>query len=298
MARNYLPGLYKAQVISTEEFRERGEIRVRMLDFSPNDEEKGWNWCKVMMPFGGLDNMGMQYLPPIDAIGYVMYEGGKGYTTVWVGTIMRYWGESIENGNAQPVEADDETDFIIKTQYTKTDDREVSSTENKVENVLKMNENELTLAKFHQSDQYEYLDSSYSLDGDKAINILKLTDNEIKAKLKTSDNSEERIISITEDEIKMSYGDGKSVVITADDVVIQQESATINVNKDGQVDVTADKIVLNGEDGTGMFYEVFRDFVNNSFNSHTHPTPSGPSSAPVAPFTGTSQGKSKNVKLS
>lgn len=298
MARDYLSGLYKAQVISTEEFRERGEIRVRIMGFSSEDEEKGWAWCKVMMPFGGLENMGMQYLPPIDAVGYIIYERGLDYMPVWIGTLMRFWGQSVEDGNAQPVEAENETDFIIKTQYTKKDDREVSSTENKVENVLKMNENEFTLAKFHQTDQYEYLDSAYDLDSDKAINVIKLTDKEIKAKLKTADNSEERTISITEDKITVKFGDGKLLEINEDDIVLQQEGASIFINKDSEVEVVADKIILNGEAGTGMFYEVFRDFVNNSFNSHTHPTPSGPSSAPVAPFTGSSAGKSGHVKLS
>lgn len=298
MARSSLPGLYRAQVISTEEFRERGEIRVRILGFTPEDEEKGWIWCKVMLPYGGLENMGMQYLPPIDAMGYIMYERGDGHTAVWVGSIMRFWGPTIEDGVAQPVEAQSETDFVIKTQYTKRDDREVASTENKVENVLKMNEEEFTLAKYHQTDQYQYADSEYELDGDRAINVIKLTDEEIKLKLRTGDNSEERLITMNEDQIKMVFGDGKSIIIEEDTITINQDSATIEIDGSGEVNVSSDKIVLNGENGTGMFYEVFRDFVNQAFNSHTHGSPAGPTSPPVTPFTNAPQGKSKHVKLS
>lgn len=298
MSRSYLPGLYKAQVISTEEFRARGEIRVRLLGNTPDDEEKGWKWCKVMMPYGGLENMGMQYLPPIDAIGYCMYERGDGYSLVWVGSIMRYWGPPLESGTAQPVEAQNETDFIIKTQYTKNDNREVSSPDNKVENVLKMSEEEFTLAKYHQTDKYQYADSEYELDGDRAINVIKLTDEEIKLKLKTSDNSEERLITMDENQIKMTFGDGKSIIIEKDTITLHQESATITVDGSGKVNVEADKIVLNGENGTGMFYEVFRDFVNQAYNGHTHGSPSGPTSPPVTPFTNAPQGQSKHVKLS
>src|SRR6056297_3273653 len=98
MSRPAAPGLYPAQVISTEEFREKGQIRVRILGNTPDDEEKGWKWCKVMMPFGGLDNMGMQYLPPIDAIGYIIYERGLDYMPVWLGTIMKFWGKGMEDG--------------------------------------------------------------------------------------------------------------------------------------------------------------------------------------------------------
>lgn len=298
MARSYLSGLYPAQVISTEEFREKGKIRVRILGTSPSDEEKGWKWCKVMMPFGGLDNMGMQYLPPIDAMGYIMYERGDGNTPIWVGSMMRYWGQTLQDGTAQPVEAQSETDFVIKTQYTKNDDRETTSKENKVENVLKMNENEFTLAKYHQTDQYEYADSEYELDGDKAINVVKLTDEEIKLKLKTSDNSEERLITMNENQIKMTFSDGKSIVIEEDTITLNQDAATITVDGSGEVNIKSDKIILNGENGTGMFYEIFRDFVNQSFNSHTHGSPAGPTSPPVVPFTNAKQGESKHVKLS
>jgi hypothetical protein len=297
MARDRLSGLFQAEVIDTSTFRERGQIRIRTLGFNYEDEEKGWEWARVMMPFGGLENMGMQFLPPIGAVGFIMYERGDPSRPIWVGTVMHYWGKQLEDGTAQPVEAENETDFVIKTQYTKREDREVSSTENKVENVLKMNENELTLTKFHQSDQYEYLNSSYNAE-EKAANMFKLTDDEIKTKLRTSDNSEDRTISITEDEIKVEYADGKKITITEDEIFLDQDGVSINVSKDGEVNVTADSIILNGENGTGIFYEIVRDFVNNAFNSHTHGTPAGPSSPPVTPFTNISQGKSKHVKLS
>lgn len=282
MAKDRLSGLFQAEVIDTSTFRERGEIRIRTLGFNYEDEEKGWEWARVMMPYGGLENMGMQFLPPIGAIGFIMYERGMSNKPIWVGTVMNYWGKPLEDGTAQPVEAEDETDFVIKTQYTKRDDREISSTNNKVENILKMNENELTLAKFHQSDQYEYLDSSYDVDSGKAANVIRLKDEELKLKVRTQDNSADRSIIINGENIIIEFTEGKSLTISEDSVQINQEGSAITVGNDGVVKIdAADHIELAGNSYKAVRYEPLIQFINSVYMKHTHGTPSGMSAPPT-----------------
>lgn len=310
MAAPALKGLWKATVVDTSTFRENGTIRVRVLGVTPED---GYEEAYVMLPFGGHENMGIHFLPPIGSYGFVAYERGKATEAIWMGSIMRYWGKAMEDDVGSPVEAENETDFVIKQQYTKEDDQEVSSSENKVENVIKMNENELTIAKFHQGDNYQYQDAPYDADDGLAINLVKITDDEFKIKFRDSGNETDRTITINDDYLKLDWQDDtKSITIDDTEISIIQEDTKIVINKDGSVDVegkeihiqgkkteiTSDKIILNGETGTGFFYEIFRDFINTNYNSHTHGTPSGPSSPPVAPFTNAAQGKSKNVKLS
>lgn len=57
---------------------------------------------------------------------------------------------------------------------------------------------------------------------------------------------------------------------------------------DGNMQVTANKIELNGNDKQFVTWaelnSALQGFITD-FNSHTHPTPSGPSSAPTVPLT-------------
>lgn len=310
MAVGGLEGLYTAIVVGIDEFSERGEIRIRILGMTHEDTSE---YARVLVPFGGAENMGIQWLPSVGTYGLIAYERGIAGRPIWIGSIARFWGKALEDGTAHPVEAEDPTDFIIKQQHLRTDDQEVSSTDNKVENVIKMNEEELTFSKFHQNDNYEYQDSSYDPDDGKAINLIRLKDDSIKIKFRNSDNDMDRVIILDDDNIKLEFEEGKrSITMNEEETTIKQEDTTIVIHKDGNVNITgtnttieadeaniqADKIVLNGETGTGMFYEIFRDFVNQGFNQHIHGTPTGPSSPPTTPFTNASQGESQNVKLS
>ena len=98
--------------------------------------------------------------------------------------------------------------------------------------------------------------------------------------------------------MRLEWGEDQTITVTEDKTTIKNGESDIIVHNDGKVEINADKIQLNGTDGTGMFYEGFRDFVNNGYNSHTHGTPSSPSSPPIAPYTSSSTTKSQNVKLS
>jgi len=294
-----MTGLYEAEVLDTSEFATTGKIKVR-IGGMPNRDI--YEMAIVLTPYGGLPNMGMQTLPPIGAYGVIAYIREKDENPIWMGSMMRWWQDNnskeLDNGYANPVEAQDPSDFVVKTQYTTIEDQDLDGESNKVENIIKLNEEGITLAKVQGNDNYKYQKSGYDLAKDYPANTITIKDSEIKLKVRTDDNSADRTFIVNGAELRMEWGEDQSIIINKDKTVIKNGSADITILKDGKVEVNADKIVLKGEDGTGMFYEGFRDFVNNAYNNHTHGTPSGPSGPPTALYTGTSTAKSGHVKLS
>lgn len=294
-----MPGLYQAEVLDTSMFAEEGKIKVHIMG---NKNLEVYEMVSVMTPFGGLPNMGMQAIPPIGAIGLIAYIRERDNYPVWIGSLMRYWQTDdepvLDEGYANPVEAQDPSDFVIKTQYTKVDEQEIDTNENKVENVIKMNEEAIIISKIQQNDNYSYKKEAYDPNDEYPANTITIKDSEILLKVRTQDDSADRVFKVDGDELHLEWAEDQTITIKEDKTIIRNGEADVTVYNDGKVEVNADKIHLNGTDGTGMFYEGFRDFVNNAFNSHTHGTPSGPSSPPVAPYTSTSTAKSGHVKLS
>lgn len=293
-----MPGMYQAEVLDTSMFKETGKIKVHIMG-QPNLDV--FEMVGVMTPFGGLPNMGMQALPPIGAVGLIAFIRENDRHPVWIGSLLRYWQDNeereLDEGIANPVEVEDPSDFVIKTQYTTTEDLELDG-DNKVENVIRMNEEEILLSKIQQNDNYKYETESYDTQEDYPANTIRIADNEIRLKVRTSGNDADREFVVNGDELRLEWGEDQTITVKEDKTIIRNGEADVTVFNDGKVQVNADKIELNGTDGTGMFYEGFRDFVNNAFNNHVHGTPSGPSSPPTAPYTSTNTAKSQNVKLS
>ena len=297
MARTQL-GLYKAEVMNTANFNDTGKIQVRVLGINVEDT---WVEAPVLTPFGGNPNMGIKSLPPIGSFGYVMYERGQNTAPIWVGSLMRFWGKEFENGYGNPVEGKDSTDFIVKTQYTKIDDRELDTKNNRIENILKMNETEFSLIKVRQdSDAYEYKTEAYDLE-EEPYHLLKLTDEEIKLKFKFNDNSKSNTISLKEDKVELSFDTDAGTMkasINEDSIELTAGGSHLILRKDGDIEIMSSaKIKLNGEGKSAVLYEALRDFINQAFNSHTHGSPAGPTSPPMKPYTSASSMKSANVKL-
>jgi len=297
-----MPGLFQGEVLDTADFQTTGKIKIHILGASTLDE---FEMVSVMTPFGGLPNMGMQALPPIGAIGLVAYIRERNNYPVWIGSLLRYWQDEndkeMDNGFANPVEAEDPSDFVIKTQYTAIDDVELDasgSNKNKVENIIKMNEEEIIIAKVQQDDaNYNYETGVYDPKDDYPANTISIKDDEIRLKVRTSSDDADREFVVNGDELRLEWGDDQTITVTEDKTIIKNGEADITVYNSGKVEINADKIHLNGTGGTGMFYEGFRDFVNNAYNMHVHGTPSGPSSPPTSPYTSTSTAKSNHVKL-
>jgi len=294
-----ITGLQRAEVMDTSDFTETGLIRVRLLG---TDVAGVSRKVEVLTPYGGLANMGMQMLPPIGAHGMVLFEQNQDLHGVWVGSILLSYGPKDDEGMRTPVEAEAPEDFVIKTQYTTKDSQELDTKENKVENIIKLNKESLTLAKIKQDDsKYTYHKEAYDLEED-AVNLIKLEDSEIKIKYKFDDNSKENTITLQEDGIDIGYDteDGKmSVSIEEKQLQLSAGGTLIKVSKDGAVDITVPSgkyINLNGSSNYGTLYEGFRDFVQNVFNNHVHATNNGPTFPPTVKGKSDSA-KSKSVKL-
>ena len=293
--------LYKCDVIDTREFLETGYIQVRVHGLDP---EGVFEDAEIMTPFGGLEGMGMQALPPIGSVGYVLYELGNPEKPVFIGS--KLVGGTPNEENRAPegtllnrAESEDPSDLILKTQYTLFDERDLTGTENKSENILKMTEKEFTLAKIRQDESvYEYKEEPYDIK-EAAYNIVKITDDEIVLRFKFEDNSTANEIKVNEDTVSMDFdteaGD-MSVQVEDDKILLKASGSTVTIEKDGKVIVEAERIDLGGNSNTGVLYEPLRDFVNQVFNAHTHGTPVGPTSPPLTPAQ--AMFKSRKVKLS
>ena len=290
------PGLYKCDVMDTATFQDNGLIQVRVHSIDPLDVTEN---AEVMTPFGGLPNMGLQALPPIGSVGYVLFQQQNDNYPIFVGSLL-VGGENTDGIKQHSVEAEAVEDFVIKTQHTTFDDREQTSDENKVENIIRMNKTELLLAKVNQTGDYTYETEGYDI-ADKVYNTIKLSDEDITINFKFGDNSKSNSISVKEDSVDMTFDTDAgemNINVSEDKVSLIAGSAKVSIEKDGKVKIDAEEINLVGNKKTAALYEGFRDFVNQGFNSHTHGSPAGPTSPPVKPFTSTNSAKSKKVKLS
>ena len=280
-----------AYVIDNSKFAETGEIKVQV------SEMKTAAFAEILTPIGGLPNMAMQWVPPIGASGYIMYKGGDSKRPVWVGSKLMPWDKSKADniGDADVVagvvEADNPiNDFIIKTQNNSFENQDLDDPENKVENILKMSKGEFTLAKVKQGDNYEYKKENYDVKAEPNYQIITLTDDKITIRFNSNaeDYSE---LNMTESESQLiaNYGGKESfITINQDGVNIDSSGETsILIDKNGNIKITgkkmvvdADKIELGGNSNKAVLFEPLRDFINQTYASHTHPTPSGPSGPP------------------
>jgi hypothetical protein len=293
-----LSGIFEAEVLDTKDFVTTGKIKVKLASM-PDPEL--WEFAVVLTPYGGLPNMGMQTLPPIGAWGCVAYLREDQSSPVWLGSLLRYYqtpsAKVLDDGIANPVEGKDPTEFVIKTQYTKTDNLDTDSDDNKVENVLRLNEKYFQIAHIQQTDKYKYEKDAYEAEDNKPINSITIKDGEIRLKVRTDADDADRYFVVNGEQVKFEYDEDHNITFDAKKCVIKSGQADIEVNDSGKVVVTADKIELNGNGFTAAMYEPIRDFINQSYNTHIHGTPSGPSSPPVVPFAQAELIKSKHTKL-
>lgn len=295
-----------AIVISVDKFYETSEILVQ------ERETKTPVYAEIMTPIGGLPNMAMQWVPPVGAVGYILFQGGDSRRPVWIGSKLMPWdaagSDNIADADVRNglVEADDGAhDFIIKTQNTTFENQDVDDAENnKVENILKMSKGEFTLAKVKQDDNYEYKTEKYNLE-DANYNIIKLTDEEIKIKYKMEDEGDYTTLQLNSDIAKLEMKNGgntNNIAIGKDGIQIDgNNGSVIVINTDGTITISgkkvvvdADKIELGGNSNKAVLFEPLRDFINQTYMKHTHASPAGPT-APPAPSI--NKMASKKVKL-
>jgi len=289
-----------AKVISNESFYETGEIKVQV------SEIKSAVYAEVMTPIGGLPNMAMHWVPPVGASGYIMYKFGDSQTPVWIGSKLMPWdsagADKLSDIEFVPgvIEADDAVaDFLIKTQNNTFENQDLDDDENKVENILKMSKSEFTLAKVKQGDNYEYKTESYDIKEEPNYQIITMQDDKIVIRFSSAENDGEVAeFTLTEGKTTLTttYGDKTNeITMNENGIIIDADGgSTINIDTEGNINITgkkmvvdADAIELGGNGYKAVLYEPLRDFINQTYMQHTHPTPSGPSGPP----------KPVNVKL-
>jgi len=298
MAR--ISGLQRAEVVDTADFPETGLIRIRLLSSDVSGVSRK---VEVLTPFGGLPNMGMQALPPIGAHGMVSFEQNDDSAGIWMGSMLLSYGDKKEADYRTPVEAESQNDFVIKTQYTKKDSGDVDAKDNKVENIIRLNKESMTLAKVKQDDgKYVYHKEAYDIEED-VVNLIKLDDTEVKLKYKFNDNSKENTISLKEDSINIGYdiknNKKMNVNISEEELQLSAGGTLIKISKDGNVDIkvpSGKKINLNGETDDATLYSGFRDFVTTVYNKHMHTSNNGGTFGPTI-LSNPESAKSKSVKL-
>ena len=294
-----ISGLFKAEVIDTSEFKELGKIRVRILGLQPVGVD---TYASIMTPFGGLPNMGMQMVPPMDSSGFVLFERARENLCVWIGAALSTFGDEFNEGYGNPVEAEKPEDFLIKTQHLTEEDKDIATDGNRVENIIKMNKKELTLAKVN----HEYKKEAYSMnpseEPDLPYQIISMKDDGIVIKYKPTDTNdgEYMTVNMMDDGVRMIHNNNtgtKTIEVGSDDVTIETGSTRIIVNYNGNVTVEGEEIHLNGNSETAMKYEGWRDFVNNVFLNHQHGSSCGGTLGKVIARPNTKPAKSDSVKL-
>jgi hypothetical protein len=306
-----IPSLFRAQVIDTQQFKSTGKIHVHVFGYTV---ENTFTEAEVLTSFGGLPGMGIQSIPPIGAIGFVLFERTQRDLCVWVGGVLAAVGnqfeifkDAVDDGYGNPIEAANPEDFVIKTQHTTFEDRDLDGKNNRVENIIKMNKEELTLAKVNQSDDnYEYKKASYDMDPntnpDLPYQILQIKDDGIVIKYKPTNSSSNNYMMLTLNEsgLEMKHKAGneeRTLSINEDGVSIDAKGqSVITVKNDGTVVIEATRIELGGNSSSGVLYEQLRDFINNTYQQHVHGSSAGPTSIPTT-SSNTSAIKSKKVKL-
>ena len=305
--------LFRAQVVDTQTFKSTGKIHVHVFGYTV---ENTYAEAEVLTPFGGLPNMGIQAVPPIGAIGFVLFERTQRDMCVWVGSVLTAVGnqfeiykDAVDEGYGNPVEAEKPEDFIIKTQHTKFDDRDTEGKTNRVENIIKMNEKELTLAKVNQADDtYEYQKEAYDIspttNPNLPYNVIQITDEGITIKYKPTNSPDDNYMtmSLTEAGLQMKHKVGneeRTLDLNEEGISIDAKgNGVITIKNDGTVVVEAKEIQLGGDTNWATLYEGFRSFVNDVFMNHQHGSACGGTKGIVIAKPDTTIAKSKKVKLS
>jgi hypothetical protein len=253
-------GIYFAKCIGNKDPLALGRILVHiyMRDGEFNYDENSHQWIPVLSPYGGNPQMGMFMLPPIHANGYVVFEEGDPRRPVWIGSYALSAKTKIDEeasksagftvfkteASIPPETGNDPTTFIIKTQYTTLDNKDVTSNDNKIENMIVMNESKLELVHVNQS-KYSYKYGGISEEFSRSY--LRLEDDSITIGVKNSDG-EVHEIQVKPDGIyfKSQYGDTISIRNGYIDI-IGLEKTKINIKSIGPIEVNGKNVLVEGE---------------------------------------------------
>jgi len=266
-------GIYLATVVNVTNFLTSGTVSVHIDGISSTDDD--YKEAIFLTPIGGLDKSGLEMCPLIGAYGYVMFTGFTGRdVAVWVGSPVVPADKNAGANDSEKIKIAPEVTtpetIVWRTQYTTKDSggSDLTSSNNPIENVIKINKNEFTIAhskKLH----YEYLSNSYDVE-DKDFNYIRMKDGSIK--LRYIDNNEKKIfISISDNSIELNYDDKNKIIIDSSKIELTANGkSSITLNSTGICSIKVNDVIkINGEDDNAIKYSVYNKMID-SYNSHTH----------------------------
>lgn len=282
-------GLFRAIVIETNKFIDTGFISVHISGVSVTNDD--FYNCLVKTTFGGLDQSGTFCLPPIGSTGYVLFvRNDPSETPVWMGSPMVPADLNTEKQEREksfvPPEVEDHTTIVLRSQYTKneTGGEDLTSPNNKVETIIKINEQEFVLTKPKtDQDKYTYRRSSYNILNEKN-NTISIKDTEIFIKYYTSDNKK-FTLKLGDDGIEINYNNVNKITMSGENILLNSNNKSkIEMTSDGVVNIRAVEFIkILGEDDYLLKWSKYNELVN-AFNAHTHePGSDSPSSGPPLP---------------
>lgn len=282
-------GLFRATVVETNKFIDTGFISVHISGVSVTNDD--FYNCVVRTTFGGLNQSGAFCLPPIGSTGYVLFvRNDPSETPVWMGSPMVPADLNTDKQDREksfvPPEVEDPTTIVLRSQYTKneTGGEDLTSPKNKIETIIKINEQEFVITKPKtDQDKYIYKKSSYTILNEKH-NTISIKDEEIFIKYYTSDNKK-MTLKLNDNGIEINYNNVNKITISGENILLNSNNKSkIQMNSDGVVNINAVKFIkILGEDDYLLKWSKYNELVN-AFNSHTHaPGSDAPSSGPPLP---------------
>lgn len=255
-------GIYRARCLNNQDPMglSRVLVHIYMRDGRVNYDEDTHQWAPVLSPYGGLKGMGLYMIPPIHAEGFVIFEGGAKQKPIWIGTYPYAPTKTIDEEATKaagygvvksvptipPELQNDPTKFVLKTQYPTISDPSVESNDNKIENLIVMDETKLELVHINQG-SYEY--SAGGVSSANASSYIRLTDNMVTIGVKSEegktyeiqvDSAGIRLISDLGDTVSIS--DGEIAIIGSDACDI-----SLTAKDNGAVNINGKQIIIDGE---------------------------------------------------
>lgn len=113
-------GKYRGVVVDNRDPRKTGRLRLRVPNALGPDVVTGW--ATACIPYGGADQQGCLFIPPIGAGVWVEFEGGDREFPIWSGAYVSLPGGSTEapkpnnpDGSTSDIGADPASRKTIKT---------------------------------------------------------------------------------------------------------------------------------------------------------------------------------------
>jgi phage baseplate assembly protein gpV len=241
-------GKFRASVVDNKDPQKRGRLKLQIPSVLADQES---DWALPCLPYGGIDQQGMFFVPEIDAQVWAEFEEGDISRPVWVGTFWQQEGDT-------PVDAakDEPTTRLFQT---------------KSGHILQFDdeEGEEQFRLFHPADAEMIIDKNGSIS---------LTDTSGAVLKMDADNSE----------IVIEDANGNIMTMDSSGTRVEDSNGNIIEMAAAGITVEAPKIVIKGSQvhlgGEGGEPVIKGQSFLGLFATHIHtvaPVVGGPTSPPI-----------------